>query len=195
MKTQRGSSLLEVLVVMALVALMVAVALPAWDRPLARAGLAQGAYRIVSDLQRCPSLAAQYLSKVALVFDVDARGRFYVLVRDGNGNGVSRKEYLTGRDPVLGGKVYLRDVAPQVRLGPPVGLRVPQPGGEGWVPQEGLSVGQAGLLSFSPGFGATPGSIYLSSGSRVAAVRVSPSGAVRLLTWDQLRREWVAFSF
>lgn len=195
MKERNGFSLVELVVVLALVGFLAAIAGPDWLRVHHRASLVQAGYRLLVDTQRCQTLAAQRLTHVGILFDLDHRGRFYVLVEDRNGNGVSRRDYLAGRDRVVGGPVYLSDFGRHVRLGPPPGLKVPRPGETGWIPEDGLQVGSAGILSFAPGLGATAGSVYLSAGTRVVALRVTPMGATRLLTWDAGRRAWHPLTF
>lgn len=195
MGKKEGFSLIELLIVLALLGCAAALAAPALDRVQHRAALVQAGYRLLADTQKCQTLAARHLARVGIVFDVDHRGRFYVLVQDGNGNGVSRKDYLAGRDKVVGGPVYLREFGRQVRLGPPFGVRVPKPDESGWVPESGVQAGHAGILSFSPGLGASPGSVYLSAGTRVVALRVTPMGVARLLTWDAGRRAWRPLTF
>ncbi|MFN3412675.1 MAG: prepilin-type N-terminal cleavage/methylation domain-containing protein [Thermoanaerobaculum sp.] len=195
MNKTRGFSLVELLVVLGVMALVLAVASADFSRIYRRGALRQAGFRLLTDAQRCQTLAIQHLAKVGLVFDTDHRGSFYVLVVDGNGNGVSRKDYLTGRDQVVGNPVYFQDFCPQVRLGLPSGWRVPQPGGGGLVSENGVQVGHAGILSFSPTAGATAGSVFLSSGSEVLALRVTPLGTARLFTWNAQRGLWEPVRF
>jgi prepilin-type N-terminal cleavage/methylation domain-containing protein len=195
MNKKSGFSLVELLVVLGIMALVLGVASADLSRMYRRGALRQAGFRLLTDAQRCQTLAVQHLAKVGLVFDVDPRGSFYVLVVDRNGNGVSRRDYLTGRDRVVGNPVYFREFGPQVRLGLPFGWRVPQPGGGGLVAEDGLQVGRAGILSFSPTAGATAGSVFLSSGSEVLALRVTPLGTARLFTWNAQRGLWEPVRF
>ncbi len=195
MGERKGFSLVELVVVLGILFMLLTVATPQWQRVYQRVALRQAGFRLLTDAQRCQALAAQHLAKVGLVFDVDGGGSFYVLVMDGNGNGVSRKDYLTGRDKVVGGPVYFRDFGPQVRLGLPPKWHIPAPSGNKAVPGEGTALGKAGILSFSPSFGATPGSVYLSAGTEVLALRVTPMGVARLFTWDTQRRLWQAVKY
>jgi len=190
----KGFSLVELVVTLSLLALLLAVAGPRTTRWAARGALTAAASRLFTDAQRCRELAAQRLAHVGLLFDVDARGSFYVLVVDRNGNGVSRRDYLAGRDQVLGGPVHFADFGPAVRLGLPPGISVPAPGGTGRVSEAGIAAGRSGILSFSPSLGATPGSVYLTAGDEVVALRVAPMGALRLLRWSKQRQAWVAFT-
>lgn len=195
MNKKSGFSLVELLVVLGITALVLAVASADLSRMYRRGALRQAGFRLLTDAQRCQTLAVQHLAKVGLVFDVDHRGSFYVVVVDRNGNGVSRKDYLTGRDSVVANPVYFRDFGPQVRLGLPPGMRVPQPGGRGLVSGDGLQVGSAGILSFSPTMGATAGSVVLSSDAEVLALRVTPAGTARLISWNAPRGLWEPVRF
>jgi len=190
----KGFSLVELLVTLGVLGLLLALATPRTERFARRAALTAAATRLFTDAQRCRELSAQRLAHVGLLFDVDPRGSFYVVVADGNGNGVSRRDYLAGRDRVLAGPVYLADFGAAVRLGLPAGTTVPAPSEQGWVPQGGIAAGRSGILSFSPSLGATPGSVYLSAGDEVVALRVAPLGALRLLRWSKQRQAWVAFT-
>ncbi len=183
----RGFSLLELLVVMALLGLMVALAAPPAQRAWRRAALTRAALRLYTDAQRCQEVAAKRLAPVGLLFDLDQQGVFYVVVADGNGNGVSRRDVLAGRDPVLAGPVHLRHFSSAVRLGLPSGRHLPAPGGSGPLPASGLSVGRWGILSFSPTLGASPGTIVLSTQEEVAALRLAPMGSLRLWRWNPAR--------
>lgn len=188
----RGFSLLELLVMMALLYLMVALAGPPAQRAWRRAALSQAALRLYSDAQRCQELAAGRLAPVGLLFDVDQQGVFYVVVADGNGNGVSRRDYLAGRDPVLAGPVHLRRFSSAVQLGLPSGRRLPAPGGGGLLAESGLSIGRWGILSFSPTLGASPGTVALSTQEETVALRLAPMGSLRLWRWSPARgwRPW-----
>jgi prepilin-type N-terminal cleavage/methylation domain-containing protein len=189
----KGFSLLELVLVLALLALLSAVALPRNDSLWRRSALTQAALRVLTDAQRCQQLAAQRLAHVGMVFDVDERGTFYVLVADGNGNGVSRRDYLTGRDRVLAGPVYFSQFSGPVRLG--LTMALPAPNGSGLLPPGGLAFGRAGILSFSPTLGATSGTLVLSTGEEVVALRVAPMGALRLFRWSHQRQSWLPFHF
>lgn len=190
----RGFSLLEVLFTLGLLGLLMALAPSSWQRLRSRQALSSAALRLLAEAQRCQDLAMRYATHVGLLFDVDKRGPFFVVVRDANGNGVSRRDYLAGRDPVMAGPVHLSNFSPKVRLGPPAGCKLPVPGGSGMVPKSGLALGEAGILSFAPVVGARSGSIYLSAGSDVVALRVAPMGSVRLFRWNPRRGLWLPFT-
>ncbi|MGQ9495002.1 MAG: prepilin-type N-terminal cleavage/methylation domain-containing protein [Thermoanaerobaculaceae bacterium] len=191
---KRGFSLLEVLFTLGLLGLVVTLAASPWQRLSSRQALNSAALRLLAEAQRCYDLAMRYATHVGLLFDVDERGAFFVVVRDANSNGVSRRDYLAGRDPVMAGPVHFSDFGPQVRLGPPEGCQPLAPGGSGTVPGSGLALGEAKILSFAPVMGARSGSIYLSAGSDVVALRVAPMGSIRLYRWNSRRGLWLPFT-
>lgn len=190
----RGFSLLELLFTLGLLGMVVMLAASRWQGLGSRGALSSATLGLLAQVQRCQDLAVRYATHVGLLFDVDERGAFFVVVRDANGNGVSRRDYLTGRDPVVAGPVHLNDFSPQVRLGPPLGCKLPAPGGSGAVPESGLALGKAKILSFAPIVGARSGSIYLSADSEVVALRVAPMGSVRLFRWNSRRGLWLPFT-
>lgn len=190
----RGFSLLEVLCIFALLGIVVTLAASPWQGLGSRQALSSAALRLFAEVQKCQNLAVRYATHVGLLFDVNERGAFFVVVRDANGNGVSRREYLAGRDPVVAGPVHLSDFSPQVRPGPPLGGKLPAPGGSGTVPESGLALGESKILSFAPVVGARSGSIYLSAGNEAVALRVAPMGSVRLFRWNPRCGLWQPFT-
>jgi len=192
MREQRGTSLLEALTVIAVAGLILAMAVPSLEQFKRSTDLARLARQIADDGLRCRMEALTSCRNVGLVFaDVDEHS-YYVMVADGDGDGVSRADYLRGVDRPLGPKVWVHFLSGGTRLGVPTAWRVPDPSGSGALDARGLRVGASGIMSFSKGGGATPSSVYFNDGrDRVLAVRVDgENGRIRALLWRRGWRTW-----
>ena len=192
MREQRGFSLLELLAVLAVVGLALAVAVPNLEEFKRKSDLVRLARQIAADALRCRMEALTSCRNVGLVFgDVEDRS-YYVMVADGDDDGVSRADFVRGVDRALGPKVWVHFLSGGTRLGVPAVWRVPDPGGSGILDARGLRVGSSGIMSFSRTGGATPSSVYFNDGrDRVLAVRVNGEvGRIRALLWRRGWRAW-----
>ena len=189
MREERGYTLLEALTVVAIAGLILAMAVPSLDQFRRSGDLVRLARQIADDGLRCRMEALTSGRNVGLVFaDVDEHS-YYVMVADGDHDGVSRADYLRGVDRALGAKVWVHFLSGGTRLGVPVSWRVPDPSGNGILDARGLRVGSSQIMSFSKSGGATPSSVYFNDGrDRMLAVRVDgENGRIRALMW---RRGW-----
>jgi len=192
MREQRGFSLLEVLAVLAIVGLALAVTVPNLEQFKRSSDLVRLARQIAADGLRCRMEALTSCRNVGLVFADIEDHSYYVMVADGDDDGVSRADYLRGIDRAVGPKVWVHFLSGGTRLGVPAAWRVPDPSGSGVLDARGLRVGSSGIMSFSKSGGATPSSVYFNDGrDRVLAVRVNGEvGRIRALLW---RRGWKAW--
>ncbi len=189
MRKQSGFSLLELVAILAIFGVVLALAVPDLDEYRRRADLVRLARQIAADALRCRMEALTTCRNVGLVFG-DAEDRsYYVMVADGDSDGVSRADFLRGTDKALGPKMWVHFLSGGTRLGVPRAWGVPDPDGGGVLDQRGLHIGSAGIMSFSRTGGATPSSVYFNDGrERILAVRVHGQlGRIRALMW---RRGW-----
>ncbi len=192
MNGESGTSLAEILVVLVLLGLAAAIALPNLAETRRKLDLERLARQVAADALRCRMEALTTCRNVGLVF-AEASGRpFYVMVADGNGNGVSRQDFLRNLDRPLHPPVWLEFLSAGTRLGVPSEWAVPDPSGGGTLGGAGLRVGRSGIISFSRTGGATPSSVYFNDGrERVLAVRVHGGlGRVRAIMWRRGWSEW-----
>jgi prepilin-type N-terminal cleavage/methylation domain-containing protein len=190
MDAHSGFSLSEALVVLALLALVAAIALPNLSETRRKLDLERLARQVAADALRARMEALTSCRNVGLVFS-EIEGRpYYVMVADGNGNGVSRRDFLRNVDKALGPRVWLEFLSAGTRLGVPREWRVPDPSGDGTLGEQGLRAGSTAIISFSRFGHATPSSVYFNDGrARVVAVRVHGGlGRIRTLLWQ---RGWV----
>ena len=192
MDGEAGISLAEMVVVLVLLGLAMAIALPNLAETRRTLDLERLARQVAADALRCRMEALTTCRNVGLVF-AEANGRpFYVMVADGNGNGVSRQDFLRNMDKPLHPPVWLEFLSAGTRLGVPRAWAVPDPSGAGTLGEAGLRVGRSGIISFSHTGGATPSSVYFNDGrDRVLAVRVHGGlGRVRAILWRRGWSEW-----
>jgi type II secretory pathway pseudopilin PulG len=192
MNGESGTSLAEMLVVLLLLGLAAAIALPNLAETRRRLDLERLARQVGADAVRCRMEALTSCRNVGLIF-AEVNGRpFYVMVADGNGNGVSRQDFLRSVDKPLHPPVWLEFLSAGTRLGVPREWSVPDPSGDGTLDAPGLRVGRSGIISFSHTGGATPSSVYFNDGrERVLAIRVHGGlGRVRAILW---RRGWATW--
>jgi len=184
--------MLEALVALALVALMAAMAIPNLLEVRRRSDHARLARQIAHDTLGCRIAALTSCRNVGLVF-AQAHGKwYYVMVADRDGDGVSRRDYLGGVDTPLGPRTWLEFLSYDVRVGVPAAWRVPDPGGSGTLPPDGMRTGNSDIIAFSHLGHATPCTVYFNDGrERMLAVRVNgSSGVIRVLAWRKGWSEW-----
>ena len=192
MREPRGFSLLESLAVLAIVGLVLAVAVPDLEQFRRSTDLVRLARQIAADALRCRMEALTSCRNVGLVFGDVEDHSYYVMVADGDNDGVSRADFVRGVDKALGPKVWVHFLSGGTRLGVPTSWKVPDPAGGGVLDARGLRVGSSGIMSFSRTGGATPSSVYFNDGrDRVLAVRVNGEvGRIRALLWRRGSRAW-----
>jgi prepilin-type N-terminal cleavage/methylation domain-containing protein len=192
MSARSGYSLIEALAVLAIVGMAIAVAVPNLQDFERTQDLARLARQIAADALRCRMEALTTCRNVGLVFgDVEDRS-YYVMVADGDRDGVSRADFVRGVDKALGPKVWVHFLSLGARLGVPAAWNVPDPSGGGTIAGRGLRIGTSGIISFSHTGGATPASVYFNDGrERMLVVRVNGElGRVRAMVWCRGWERW-----
>jgi len=191
----RGYTLVELLAVLAIVAIAVAVALPA-AATLREAGRAAAGARTMATI-----LSAQRWKGVAghrtrgLQFR-NAGGRWsWREVADGNGNGLRSAEVASGVDRVLGPDSRLEEQIEFVTLGFPPGGPYPEapPGTQMLAAgDDPVRFGRSTLVSFSPVGSASSGTLYVTDGRSAlyAVVLFGPTARVRVWRWLPEARRW-----
>ena len=192
MSSSRGFSLLEALIGVALLGVLAALVLPDLSEVRRRTDLVRLARQIAADALRCRIEALTSGRNVGLVFCELERRAYYVMVADGDHDGVSRVDFIRGVDRPIGPKVWVEFMSGGTHLGVPGAWKVPDPGGEGTLDGRGVRVGASNILSFAHTGGATPASVYFNDGaSRALAIRVwGTVGRVRALVWRQGGGVW-----
>jgi prepilin-type N-terminal cleavage/methylation domain-containing protein len=187
----KGFTLAELLAVLAIVAMAVAVALPA-AAMLRDGGRAAAGARTMATM-----LSAQRWKSVAghrtrgLQFRKVGGAWSWREVADGNGNGLRTAE-IGRADPVLSGDDALERRIASVTLGIPPGGPYPEaPPGTDWL-REGddpVRFGRSDLVSFSPVGSSSSGTLYVTDGRRELFAVVLFGPTVRLRVWRYVPQE------
>jgi type II secretory pathway pseudopilin PulG len=197
MRAQRGFSLADLLVAMAVAGLVVAIAVPPLQRIASRLTLRIAAQQVVGVMREARLFALRQSQNVGVKFRTDAAGNVrWALYLDGDGDGVRTDDIDKGIDPMAAPERTLDGFGRSVRLGFPPGP-APRDPSDRYRRLDRLDdpirFNRSDLASFTPMGGATPGSVYLTDGvARLMAVRTdSRNGRVRILEWDRARQEWL----
>ncbi len=186
---QRGFTLFEALVSLCILGLVAAMALPNLLEVRRRLDHQRLARQIAHEALQCRIAALTSCRNVGLVFAQQHGKWYYTMVEDRDGDGVSRKDFEKGIDRPLGPKTWLEFLNYDVKVGVPEGWHVPEPGGTGQLPPDGMRTGNSNIISFSHLGHATPCTVYINDGrERMLAIRINGvSGLIRALQW---RRGW-----
>ena len=195
MTASRGYTLAELLAVLAIVAMAVAVALPA-AAMLRDGGRAAAGARTMATLlssQRWKSVATHRVR--GLQFRKVGNRWSWREVADGNGNGLRTAEIGRGVDPVVSSDQELERLVSDVRLGIPPGGPYPEaPPGTDMLTaaDDPVRFGRADLVSFSPVGAASSGTIYVTDGrgGLFAIVLFGPSARLRVWRFRPEERRW-----
>jgi prepilin-type N-terminal cleavage/methylation domain-containing protein len=191
----KGYTLAELLAVLAIVAMAVAVALPA-AAMLRDSGRAAAGARTMATLlsaQRWKSVSAHRVR--GLQFRKTGGRWSWREVGDGNGNGLRSAEITRGVDPVLSADETLEAKVADVTLGIPAGGVYPEaPPGTDTVTagDDPVRFGRSDLVSFSPVGSASSGTIYVTDGRRglYAVVLFGPTARLRVWRYIPEERRW-----
>jgi hypothetical protein len=182
-------------IVIALIGILAGISLPALLRASSRLRLGMAASEIRGSLRLTRAVAVRHSVNAAAKFRTAPNGAVtFAIYRDGDGDGVLNEDIESGVDPVVVPVRPLATLGLGVRFGFPAG-RPPRDPGDPSRRLDRLAdpirFNRSDLASFDPLGGSTPGSIYLTDGRLVAALRVSGRiGRVRRMTYDPELDRW-----
>ncbi len=195
MRADRGITLPESLVALAILAAAAIVAVPAGADLLSSARAEAGASRMGSRFRalRFESVAAR--RNRGLLFERSGASWVFYEIEDGNGNGLRTAEVRSGVDRTLSGPHRLEDEVEKATPGIPPGGPYPEAPPGASLLDEGsdpVQFGRSKLISFSPDGSASSGTLYVTDrrNGLAAVVLYGPTARVRVWRWDAAGRRW-----
>lgn len=189
-----GHTLIEMLVVLLVLAVLVAISVPALEEARRAAALNAVAGRLSGLMVRCRALAIMRGRATSLVFERTSGTRWRCFIaEDGDRDGVNRSDLARGRDRVLGDVLHLDGRAAGLGILP--GIDVPDPSGRGRLAgdlDDPVRAGRGDIITFTPARTATPSSVYLTDHEhRMRVIRVYGATArLYSLVWREGWSEW-----
>ena len=189
----RGTSLLEISAVVALLGILFALGLPAMTEILAQEGLTWAAREVSGILTAARARAVFQGTDVGVKWLSQGGDLVLSVYQDGNGDGVTTADIKKGVDRLVAGPYFMRGKYPGITFSFVPGFDGLDPGG---APIGNLAdpirFGASNICTFSPLGKASPGTVYLSNEkSRQAAVRVTPSnGKIQIYVWRGKTLKW-----
>lgn len=191
---QRGMTVVEAVVVLILIGLATAVALPAFDDAHRNAALRAVTETIRSQMWRARAHATTTGAATALVFDHLDDGRWHCrIVQDGDGDGIRRSDITAGRDLPIDRLVELE--ADRAGLGFIPEGPIPDPDGSGTLGgnlDDPVRAGAGDILTFTAQGTSTSATLYFTDGrDRMRAIRIfGVTGRFRTLKWRVGEERW-----
>ena len=190
----RGTSLPEIVVVLAILGIVFALGLPSLTDLLAEEGLAVAAREVSAILIGARDRAVFQGADVGVKWVSSGEDLVLSVYQDGNGNGVTTADIKKGVDRLVAGPFGMRNKYPGITFSFVPGFNGTDPG-EAAIGNlaDPIRFGASDICSFSPLGKSSPGSVYLSNRKRrQAAVRVTPANAkIQIFTWHGKTLKWI----
>lgn len=188
----RGFSLIELLIVIAIVGMTAAVATPHAQSLRRRAAVRATAMEIRSLFRAARSRAVTQHRHAGVKFTRGARDWECAIYDDGDGDGVRNDDIRSGVDRMFEAPRTVSAVPELASVSLPPAVSVDPDGAAIRSGASPVQFGRSTICSFSPLGQSTPGTIYLAdSGGEAYAVRVfGGSARVRLIHYDAKKRRW-----
>ena len=192
-----GYSFPEALVSIAVIGILCTWMIPRLDRVTAHARLESAAAEVATAMTRARETARLRGHRVGLkFFPVEGRETTYALYADGDFDGVRTRDIERGIDPMVAPPRPLQGLGRDIRFGIPRDRSGRPPRRIGSRRRldrldDPIRFNRSDIASFSRGGTATPGTVYLTDGSRAMAVRVlNRSGKVAVFRYDFETETW-----
>jgi len=195
---RRGFTLVDLLLTLAILGIVVMVSTPSLLRSSARLRLRLAASEASRIFAAARSYAVRHNANVGVKFHPGEGGAptTWSLYLDGDGDGVRSADVEAGVDPPVpapgGGRQRPARFASGIGFGFPAGELPRDPSGRRLGRRDDpIRFNRSDIAAFGPLGTATPGSLYLTDGALLAAVRVTGrSGHVRVLIYDAEAQRW-----
>ena len=189
---QYGHSLLELLIVIAIIGLLVGIAFPAFSTYRRRNSMIAAAHELEATLRFVRSRAISRSTYAGIKFTGSGNKWTITVYDDGDGDGIRNDDIRNLIETIVG---HPKPLMPQLQVAR-IGLlpfAIKDPDGDPLPPSKSpVQFGTADICSFSPIGAGTPGSIYVTDDvGGLYCIRVlGASGRVRILRYDANRKKW-----
>jgi prepilin-type N-terminal cleavage/methylation domain-containing protein len=195
MRTSNGYSLVELLVVLALIALSIAAAVPSLAYLRSEGRAAAGARFLATSLSATRWKAVSKHRAFGLFFERTGDEWVWWEVEDGNGNDLRTAEIRGGIDTIRSGPHRLHERVLGAKLGfPPVGPipAIPPASGNLTSSADPVRFGASDVISFHPTGSGSSGTLYVTDGERglFAVVLYGPTARLRVWRYSAGERRW-----
>ena len=191
-RQQRGFTLIEFLIVIAIVGLMVAVTLPSFGRMRRQAALKAAAAELRTQFRQTRSRAIAHNVNCGMKFLLLGGQWHFAVYEDGDGDGVRNDDIKSGKDRLIARPRVVLPASNAVTIGL-LDIAIKDPDGDLLAPNKSPVVfNTSTICSFSPLGQSTPGTIYITDrGQDLYAVRVFGTTAkVRVLRYMRETGKW-----
>lgn len=191
-KTARGYSLSELLVVIAIIGILALTAVAALSTIMRRMAVSLAAAEIISAMVDARSRAESLEQNCGVRFQYANGVWSYASYMDGDRDGVLNTDIAAGIDRLVAAPRILASLGTPLRIGLP-SRPIADPDDDSVIAPESSPVRFNGssICSFSWSGTATPGTVFVTDGSEVAAVRVQGTTAmIRMLRYERFSGKW-----
>ncbi len=192
-RQQRGFTLIEFLIVVAIVGLMIAITLPSFGRMRRHAALKAAAAELRTQFHQARSRAIAHNVNCGIKFLLLAGEWHFAIYEDGDGDGVRNDDIKSGKDRLIARPRVALPTSNAVTIGL-LDIAIKDPDGDLLSPSKSPVVfNTSTICSFSPLGQSTPGTIYLTDRTRgdLYAVRVfGTSAKIRVLRYLRETGKW-----
>lgn len=193
----RGTSLIELIIATGVISVALLVGIPRMDRMTSALRLDSAAAEVAVVLRWARQQAGMRGHKVGLKFYPSAAGPIsYALYADGDLDGVRTADIRSGVDPEVVPLQRLQHLGHDIRFGIPLDRQGRAPRAINSRrrirrPEDPIRFNRSDIASFGRSGTATPGTVYLTDGYRVVAVRLlNRTGKVSIFRYNPATEAW-----